>query len=242
MVTGARITSIISILLLATHGAQGQMKLPSAGAAHGERSELPLVTQLQPQASGVLQSFPDAPSAYLSTLNDKFHCLGNATAALDFPANRNVTKVNLEPPTLTLTSSSHPSGQDAVPRNEFDSFLKKYLYSSPLNIATYRSSTNGSLLSRSTDAASQLLITHNDSGERVLNVHYLLAALTSAAADTARQPYWAQSASGTFSDFGSNLGSDAGMNVFREFQPGFRKMLDSHSPKFVRRLERITSD
>jgi hypothetical protein len=214
MVTRARATAIALILLLGTSCAQTQIKRP-------------------------LTALPDAPSSHLSTLNDNFRWLGNA---LDFPIAADVTKSNPEGPALITALRFNPFDQDAVARNQFASFLNKYLYSVPFKTAAYRSSTNGNLLSRSTDAASQLIMTHNDSGDRVLNVRYLIAALTSAAADTARQPSWAQSTSGTFSDFGSNLGSDAGMNVFRQFQPGIRKMLDSHSPGFVRRLEGITKD
>jgi hypothetical protein len=39
------------------------------------------------------------------------------------------------------------------------------------------------------------------------------------------------------------MGSDAGMNVFHEFGPGIRQMLQGHTPKFVSRIEaRITHD
>jgi hypothetical protein len=39
------------------------------------------------------------------------------------------------------------------------------------------------------------------------------------------------------------MGSDAGMNVFHEFGPGIRQVLQGHTPKFVSRIEaRITHD
>jgi hypothetical protein len=67
--------------------------------------------------------------------------------------------------------------------------------------------------------------------------------LTSAAVATAYRPYWARSASTTFKDLGSTIGSDAGINVFHEFWPGIRQVLKRHSPKFVSRIEeRITNN
>ena len=215
--------------------------MPSAGLAQRERFKFSTATKVQPQAESVLQSFPDAPSVRASPQDEKLCWFGKAESALDVLANRNVTRDTIQLSSPGSNSRFHAL-HDALPRNELDSFLDKYLYSSPLKNATNHSSISGSLLSRSTDAASHVVITQNDSGERVVNVRYLLVALTSAAVDTAHRPYWAQSTSGTFSDFGSSLGSDAGMNVFREFQPSIRKMLESHSPIFVKKFESIAKD
>lgn len=67
--------------------------------------------------------------------------------------------------------------------------------------------------------------------------------LTSVAIHNAYRPYWARSTSATFTNFGSTIGSDAGMNVFHEFGPGIRQMVKGHAPKFVSRIEeRITND
>jgi hypothetical protein len=66
--------------------------------------------------------------------------------------------------------------------------------------------------------------------------------LTSSAAHTASRPYWAQSASATFNDFGSTMGSNAGVNVFHEFEPGIRQLVRGHIPRVVSRIgERITA-
>jgi len=40
-----------------------------------------------------------------------------------------------------------------------------------------------------------------------------------------------------FSDFGSTVGNDAGMNLWREFAPTIQQMLKSHAPKFVTKIE-----
>jgi hypothetical protein len=72
---------------------------------------------------------------------------------------------------------------------------------------------------------------------------YFLGVLTSVAIDTAYRPYWARSASATFSNVGSTIGSDAGINLFHEFRPGILQMVRGHTPKFVSKIEkRITRD
>ena len=67
--------------------------------------------------------------------------------------------------------------------------------------------------------------------------------LTSVAIHTAYRPYGARSTSATFNNFGSTIGSDAGINVYHEFGPGIRQIVKGHTPKFVSRIEeRITND
>lgn len=43
--------------------------------------------------------------------------------------------------------------------------------------------------------------------------------------------------SAPFSDFGSTVGNDAGMNVLHEFEPSIEKLLESHTPRFVTAIE-----
>jgi hypothetical protein len=64
--------------------------------------------------------------------------------------------------------------------------------------------------------------------------------LTSAAVATAYRPYWARTGSAVVSDFGSTLGSDAGMNVLREFWPAIHNKLQGHSPRFVQKIEKFS--
>jgi hypothetical protein len=107
----------------------------------------------------------------------------------------------------------------------------------------YHPSTSNSFMGRATYAASRIFITRDGSGKGRLNTSYFLGVLTSVASDTAYRPSWARSTSATFSNFGSTMGSDAGMNVFHEFGPGIRQMLQGHTPKFVSRIEaHITHD
>ena len=98
-------------------------------------------------------------------------------------------------------------------------------------------------MGRATYAASRIFITRDDSGKGRLNTSYFLGALTSVAVQTAYRPYWARSSSATFNNFGSTIGSDAGINLFHEFGPGIRQIVKGHAPKFVSRIEeRITHD
>jgi hypothetical protein len=61
--------------------------------------------------------------------------------------------------------------------------------------------------------------------------------LTLAAVHTAYRPYWQRTGSAVVGDFGVSIGSNAGINVFHEFEPGLREKTRSITPKFVYRLE-----
>jgi hypothetical protein len=75
------------------------------------------------------------------------------------------------------------------------------------------------------------------SGRAKLNTSYLLRTLTSVAKDTASTPYWRRSLGAPFGDFGSTVGSDAGMNLWHEFGPSIEQLMKSHALKFVSRIE-----
>jgi len=140
---------------------------------------------------------------------------------------------------------SSPTAYKAVfTQKESSTFLDKYLYPSLLKQdAHYYSSTSESVMGRASYAASRILITRDDSGKGRLNTSYFLRVLTSVAIHSAYRPYGARSTSETFNNFGSTIGSDAGMNVFHEFGPGIRQMVKGLTPKFVSRIEeRITHE
>jgi len=121
-------------------------------------------------------------------------------------------------------------------------FFDKYLYPSlRKRVLRYHASTSGSFMGRATYAASRIFITHDDSGKGKLNTSYFLGMLTSVTVQSAYRPYWARSTSATFNNFGSTIGSDAGINLLHEFGPGIRQILKGHAPKFVSGIgERIT--
>jgi hypothetical protein len=123
-------------------------------------------------------------------------------------------------------------------QKESGDFFEKYLYPSLLKRnLSYHPSTSSSLMGRATYAASRVFITRDASGKGRVNTSYFLGLLSSAAVHMAYRPYWARSASTPFSNFGSTIGNDAGMNVLHEFGPGLEQMMRSHTPKFVSKIQ-----
>jgi len=97
----------------------------------------------------------------------------------------------------------------------------------------FHASSSTSFVGRATDAALSVIVTRDECGQRKLNTPYLLRVLTIATAHVAQRPYWHRSVGQPFSDFGSTIGNDAGMNLLHEFQPGLMELVKSHEPKFV---------
>jgi hypothetical protein len=194
------------------------------------------------------KSLPDAPSVQRPTGAEKFHTFVEEARS---PLTLGAVAINvriMREEDEHFAPGARPSFttlyRDAVLQKESSVFFGKYLYPMLLRQdPRYHPSTSDSILGRTTYAASRVLITRNDSGKRTLNASYLLGVLTSAVVATAYRPYWARSASTTFKDLGSTIGSDAGINVFHEFWPGIRQVLERHSPKFVSRIEkRLTNN
>jgi hypothetical protein len=127
--------------------------------------------------------------------------------------------------------------QAAFTQEESGNFVSKNLDPSLLKQnLLYHASASDSFIGRAADAASRIFVTRDDSGRRRLNTSYFLQVLTSVASATASRPYWARSTSSTFNNVGATIGSDAGLNFYREFGPGIRQMVKGHTPKFVSRL------
>jgi hypothetical protein len=118
-----------------------------------------------------------------------------------------------------------------------ENIFSKYLRRPTAGLQSSYSSSNESLTGRATHAAAGIFVTRDGTGKGRLNIPYFLRALTSVAADTASRPYWRRSVAEPFSDFGSTVGNDAGMNLWREFAPSIEQMLKSHAPKFVMKIK-----
>jgi len=123
-------------------------------------------------------------------------------------------------------------------QTESNTMIGKYVQlPAPKQPSSYQTSISESVMGRATYAASRIFVTRDDSGKGRLNTSYLLRALTSVAAATASRPYWRRPFGAPFSDFGSTVGNDAGMNLWHEFGPGIQQLMKSHSPKFVSKIE-----
>ena len=191
------------------------------------------------------QSFPDAPSARLNSPAQRLQePTTEGLSAGDLPAN---LPQKPEPEILNFSArTSLTASYGPIASHKDVSIVDKYLSRSlQARQQRYQPSTaGGSFMSRATAAALHTFFTRDDSGNGKLSTSYLMGTLTSVVADNAYRPYWVRSsAASTFNNFGSTIGSDAGMNVLHEFAPGIRQMLLSHAPGFVARIqERISHD
>jgi len=238
---------VISFLLLAACGAWCQT----------ERADLVQELQFDGSNSPEVQrpetrtwrSLPDAPSTVQPPKQaQKFQiCVDEVRSPLALDAGGINTGVMRGIELRHVTPGPQPSYtapyNAVVAHGEFHTFFGKYLYPSSLKPnMRYHPSSGGGFMSRATYAASRIVIVRDDAGKGRLNTSYFLGALTSVAVSTAYRPYWARSSSATFNNFGSTIGSDAGMNLFHEFEPGIRQMVKGHTPKFASRIgERVTN-
>jgi hypothetical protein len=239
---------VISFVLLA----------PCVSFSQSEQVPAKLVQESQPdglkshavprQGMRTRRSLPDAPSVHPATRTEKFQTFVDEARS---PMTLGAVGINaslIRETDLGVIPKPQPNlialYKVVLIQKESSAFFGKYLYPSLLKQdPRYYPSTSRSFLGRATYAASRILITRNDCGERRPNTSYFLGVLTSVAIATAYRPYWTRSPSTTFKAFGSTIGSDAGANLFHEFGPGIRQMVKGHTPKFVSRIEeRITHD
>jgi len=243
MVKGVAPFRVVIFLLLATCAALCQER-PSADLLQGLQSDGSNSPKVQRPEMRTWRSLPDAPSSVQPpTQAERFRTFVNEASspltlgAVSVPAGvmRQTEPGQVIPgPRPRLTALY----QAAFTPEKSSAFLGKYLDPPSLTqYPRYSASTSSSFMGRASYAASRILVTRDDSGKGRLNSRYLLGVLTSVASATAHRPYWARSTSETFNNFGSTIGSDAGMNVFHEFGPGIRQMVKGLTPKFVSRIE-----
>jgi hypothetical protein len=230
---------VIAFFLLTTCGALCQGERPSASLIQGDTSNSPAIER---QAMPTPQCLPDAPSVHPETHAEKVHTFmdeaGSRLTVGAFIKAEMIGETELRRVTLGPQPSLTVPYKAVFNQEESSTSFGKLLY--PLVLKQnlgYHASTNGSFLGRATYAASRVFVMRDDSGKRNLNTAYFLGVLASAAIQTAYRPYWARSSSETFNNFGSTIGSDAGMNVFHEFGPGIRHLVKGHTPKFVSKIE-----
>jgi hypothetical protein len=172
------------------------------------------------------QSLPDAPLAQLASLPERANEFGEiADSTLKF---NGIGTPGVQPEVFDMFE--RPSRQE-----DPNAIFRKYLSprKQPVN---YYSANSGSVLGRATYAASRTVVLRDASGKGRLNTSYLLRALTAVAKDEASTPYWRRHRADAFSDFGSTVGNDAGMNVLHEFAPALQQVMKSHTPRVIAEL------
>ena len=185
-------------------------------------------------------SLPDAPSVQASaqaqTVVGEASPLTPRAAADDTGVMRELELANgSHSPRLAMLAFSK---REEPAQKESHDFFTRHLYPSLLKRNfDYRPSASSSLMGRATYAASRVFVTRDESGKGRVNTSYFVGVLTSAVVHTAYRPYWRRSPSDPFSNFGSTIGNDAGMNVWHEFGPGLQQLMKNHAPKFVSRIE-----
>jgi len=237
---------MMSFLLVAASGALCQSERFSADLLQHDG---PDSHEVQRQELRTWKSLPDAPSAQPPTQAEKFRTfVDEARSPLTFGAAGVNAGIMRETELGRLGSGRQASLTElykgALIQKESGAFFTKYLYPALLKQdPRYHPSNSSSFWGRVMYAASRTVITRNDSGKAALNTSYFLGVLTSVAITTAYRPYWTRSTSATFKTFGSTIGTDVGINILHEFEPGIRQIMNGHAPKFVSRIEeRITHE
>src|SRR6267143_3103176 len=234
---------VISLVVLVACPALSQSERPSVDSFQALRVEGSHSSEAQRQAMRTWESLPDAPSMELQIHAEKVRTfidqmrspLALRATSIGAGVLRTARQGHVIPgPRPSFTAVQNP----ALTQKEVCTFVDKYLYPSLLKQRLrYVPSASGSFVGRVTDAAWRNFIRRDESGKERLNTSYFIGVLTSVVIHTAYRPYWARPASTTFNNFGSTIGSDAGLNLFHEFEPGLRRMLQGHGPKVVSEIE-----
>jgi len=220
-----------------------QSERPSVDSFQGLRIEGSNSPEAQRQAMRTSESLPDAPSVQRRTQAEKVQTfidqmpspLPLGVTGVDAGVPRTARQDHIIPgPRPNFTAVPNP----ASTQKEAPTFVDNYLYPSLLKRRLrYTPSASGSFMGRVTDAAWRNFITHDGSGRGRLNTSYFIGVLTSVVIHTAYRPYWARPASMNFNNFGSTIGSDAGLNLFHEFEPNLRRMMKGRRPKVGPEIE-----
>ncbi len=116
-------------------------------------------------------------------------------------------------------------------------FFSKFLLPSVLHQdPRYYQSDDPGTVQRTAYAVSRVLITRDDNGRATLNSSELLGAFIAASLSTAYHPYRRYTPGETAGRAMSGIGSDAGMNMLREFWPDIREHLMDHGPRVMQTL------
>jgi hypothetical protein len=177
------------------------------------------------------RSLPDAPSVQAANKSHYSYAFLQGARFAVKPGAMGGDAGMMRPGEFAFVDRTASSGRDP------NAIFRKYLNPSSARPQASRAANGSSVAGRATFAASRPLIAHDYSGKAKLNTSYLLRTLTSVAKDTASTPYWRRSLGAPFGDFGSTVGSDAGTNLWHEFEPSIGHFMKNHTPAFVSRME-----
>jgi len=175
------------------------------------------------------ESLPDAPSAVVAAQTQRLSAPAEEAASLVNSGMAVIPGTMRQEETLVFDGT-------AARRKDPDAFFSKYLSSPPIRPQPV-SANGGTLMGRATHAMARTVVTRNESGKGRLNTSYLLRTLGAVAKDSASTPYWRRHFTDAVSDFGSTVGSDAGMNLWHEFGPSLERLAKNHTPAFFSRIE-----
>ena len=116
-------------------------------------------------------------------------------------------------------------------------FFSKFLLPSMFHQdPRYFQSDSAGPVDRTAYAISRVFVTRNDSGRPTLNTSEILGSFIAASLTTAYHPYRRYSPAEITSRTMGGIGSDAGLNMLREFWPDIREHLMDHGPKMMQTL------
>ena len=228
---------IAAFCLYAAATALAQSKTPAANPLH-RASANATSNHKQRQPIDAAQSLPDAPSAQAQHPAETLQ-MASETARPPLP----VSEVAM-PQVHAGSAAALPEAPSAgllfrpvLEKKEAGAFLTKYLNPSyQQQSSRYRPSSSDKVMGRATDAASRVFLMRDPTGKAHVNTAYFLRVLTTVAAESASRRYRARSGTAPFTNFGSTVGNDAGMNLLHEFGPGIRQKVEGHMPEVVSRI------
>jgi hypothetical protein len=224
---------IVGLLLLAASPALCQQ--PNPHSQFGVLPDAPSVQMASAQRlSSNLDLRDETTREYTTAAASRVQIFRAFRRAVSSPV---TAPADTESGALQFGMADFDSGESADSKNS-GKFFEKYLSRAAVRQSRrFQPEPDGSLMHRATYAASSILVQRDAAGNRHLNTSYLLSVLASTAADSASRPYWRRSAGQPFSDFGSTVGNDAGMNVFHQFQPALRNLVKTHQPRFITAIQ-----
>jgi hypothetical protein len=126
----------------------------------------------------------------------------------------------------------------ALATQESNAFFGRFLFPKLLNQDPryHPAPDHTGMMPRAFYAASRVLFTRKDDGQPTLNSSYLMSTVVSSSLANGYKPQYYRTFGNTSSDILSTIGSEAGMNVLREFWPQLRAGLTKMEPAQIKRL------